>query len=724
MINNNALDDIFSKDGVIKQHKSSYTPRPSQITAAHHLLENLVKKNNMILEGPCGFGKTFAYLIPIFEYIYMKRQGRIVDIEDTNSKEHIMLPQENIKAVIATNGISLQEQLAYMDAPFVSDLFKATYPDATPIKIALFKGKQNFLCKRKLETLWSSILDNIEDNHLNEFQEFVTETHTGDLSELTFIPNNTALGLCCCVGSDECQGNACKCYNECYYQKHKKKALASDIIICNYHILFTATKVPLLPSFNILVMDEAHEAAAVMRSTMQQSFSLNSIDRLNKDLTSFFSNHSVSLLLEQLPESRIDSLFQAKVNDLYKPHSTLINHLMSVATLYFQDTAKACNINVMSGFNQTYVCENTFSHIPHENLITAIKNIQGVAIYFYDMIDNVVEDNSGEDEESSDLISMRSKIEMISVRMSEWIHLISAQRESDEEEFNDVYYAEKIVQKDRVRFSINRQPVKMAKYFQEAFWDNEAITSSILTSATLSVNESFDYIEDQLGLFDSSAKHLEEYIGQSPFNLTKQELWYLPTYACDGNKAGFEEYFTKLTDDITKSVKGGILFLTTSNKLMNVCYNQVLNTLQMNNINVSVYKQGFAPKVKLIEQFKNDKDSILVATKSFFTGIDVPGDSLRCLVIDKFPFASPDDPVMKRLSAVTGGFFKYSIPNMIITLKQAVGRGVRSINDKCVILIADGRMATARYKAVVHKSFTYDKTATRNMDDVIKFLNE
>ena len=127
------------------------------------------------------------------------------------------------------------------------------------------------------------------------------------------------------------------------------------------------------------------------------------------------------------------------------------------------------------------------------------------------------------------------------------------------------------------------------------------------------------------------------------------------------------------------------------------------------------------PRTKLIEAFKSDRDSILLGTRSFFTGVDVPGDALRAVIIDKFPFPQPTDPVQQKLKDRDNAFYKYSIPEMIITLKQAIGRGVRSVDDKCVVSILDGRMATAKYKGRINNSFNYKKTGTRNVEDLQKF---
>jgi ATP-dependent DNA helicase DinG len=150
---------------------------------------------------------------------------------------------------------------------------------------------------------------------------------------------------------------------------------------------------------------------------------------------------------------------------------------------------------------------------------------------------------------------------------------------------------------------------------------------------------------------------------------------------------------------------------------MNSAYNELKWGL-----NYKLLKQGMKPKMQLINDFKNDGNAVLFATKSFFTGVDIPGEALRCVVIDKFPFPSPADPIMQKLSQDPNSFFKYFIPIMVITLKQAVGRGVRSITDKCVIAVLDGRMSTARYKSRINNSFPYQKTGTRDLEEVRRFL--
>ena len=207
-------------------------------------------------------------------------------------------------------------------------------------------------------------------------------------------------------------------------------------------------------------------------------------------------------------------------------------------------------------------------------------------------------------------------------------------------------------------------------------------------------------------------------MGKSPFDLTNQELWYLPKDAVPGNDENFEATMTNQIEKIIKATDGGVLCLFTSNRNLSLRKRELLKK----NIGHKSYAQGDMGRNKLTELFKEDYHSTLLATKSFFTGIDIPGQSLRCIVIDKLPFTSPGDPVNQKLKMRPNYFARFMLPQMIITLKQAVGRGVRSVDDKCVICILDERLSTATYKNKVLSSFKYKKTATRSLDRVKSFI--
>ena len=239
----------------------------------------------------------------------------------------------------------------------------------------------------------------------------------------------------------------------------------------------------------------------------------------------------------------------------------------------------------------------------------------------------------------------------------------------------------------------------------------------IFTSATISSGNNFNYLKQSLGLDKIEKDRVAEYLGKSPFDLTNQELWYLPEDAVPANDKRFLEVSLRQIEEIINATKGGVLVLFTSTNSMRECKKY----LEERNIVGRVMMQGEMSKSKLLEEFKNDEDSNLLATKSFFTGVDIQGHALRCVIIDKLPFETPTEPIQQKLNEEKGAFFKYSLPSMIISLKQGVGRGIRTIDDKCVICILDQRIASAKYKETIFKSFKYKKTATRSLDEVRNF---
>ena len=271
-------------------------------------------------------------------------------------------------------------------------------------------------------------------------------------------------------------------------------------------------------------------------------------------------------------------------------------------------------------------------------------------------------------------------------------------------------------------YSIKCKMKKVGELFRTNFIDRQKQTeplSVMLTSATISADNSFSYIKDQLGITDEY--NTMEFIGASPFNLTEQELWYLPPNAKEGNKQGFQNRMLQDLLEVCVTCNGGVLGLFTSIASLKSAKEFLYENIPTD-LDCEIIAQGDMPRKKLIEYFTGEMDSILLGTKSLFTGVDVPGDSLRCVFIDKLPFPNISDPVQKALNEEPGSFFKYSIPSMIIDLKQAVGRGVRSVTDKCVIVVADNRMSTANYKAKIFSSFNYKKTGTRDIVDVEKFI--
>lgn len=721
----NTIESIFDAEGIMKHYKSDYIPRPSQIEAAGLVYKSLNQKAHVIMEGPCGFGKTFAYLVPAFLSLYENPMCTTSYGEDMKRR-----------IVIATDGISLQEQLLYKDIPLVEKIFYNLYNKH--LICTLLKGRQNFFCLAKAGELEATGAKTTEQAAVIKWAAGST---TGDFSELNFVPKYDTVTSVACTEEGECRGKRCPAYSVCFYQKHKQKALMADVIVTNYHLLFSDLKISLssdskttlLPRYSSLIFDEAHKVADIYRGFMETSFSLNTIRYIRRKVTEMRKNSFINYMFSD--QYKIDNVFGeedgiADRNAKY-PVSDKIESLLGVTQNLFNSIATKYLKH--DKYSEVVLAGNGL-HKPDflQDVILEIESLYSSIMIIIERIERLSETKL----DDPDILQTKNKLDAALRRLDENLHILKDLK-SDTIKDDEVIWFDKSEDRGNdsmcERIAIKKKPVSVAQSMFDSFFGRDDL-SCVLTSATLSVNGGYTYLKDELGLSLCSQsvvpKEINEFIGHSPFDLSAQELWYLPKKAVDAkldrNSDGsnpFAEALTSITSELAVACRGGILCLTTSNKNMNLCYQAIVNAVRHHKLNIKVFKQGDMPKKKLVESFQEDRDSILVATKSFFTGIDVPGDSLRCVIIDKLPFQMQSDPVVLKRNAEDKSFFKYSIPAMIIDLKQAVGRGVRTIDDRCVIAIIDNRLSSAGYKNMIFGSFPYKMNGTREISDVEKFLH-
>lgn len=668
------MDDIFKDGGALSDFNPSYKERPMQIEGAKIIQEGINTASNVILEGECGFGKSYAYLFPVLNKI----------AESGFSK----------RAVLVTSGISLQEQLYTKDVPFAEKVMQSLYPNwPHDFKFTLLKGRQNFICNKKVDDIGLYTMHKtMIDSKYKDIWEFANETKTGDLSELNFVPQQDVLNNIACTQRGECIGTKeCPFGEECYYNKHKIRLNSSEVIITNYHMLFSdmQTGGKILPPYDILVFDEAHETAGIFRDFDSSKLSVNNAMNLRNKASEVNNIKKEVQILDNDVFKNLIKDFEIAFIDIDKK----FQDLSSAHLIYSADELPNSFKNLVEGLDDVD-SELGRALEKQESLFEYIKSAYGE-----------------EDDEYKEQSRIMSILQMMDNMTSEMGYMIKS-LDSILKDENNVVWLEKV---NDITY-LSHKKVEVGESLNESFFAKEGLTS-IFTSATISVGGSFDYIKEQLGINLSGKKTLE-FMGGSPFNLTEQQLWYLPPNSLDGNKFGFDNTIAPNMKNIIESVGGGALCLFTSVKNMRNTYYELNRELGHK---YRIYVQGDMPRTKLIEAFKADRDSVLLGTRSFFTGVDVPGDALRAVIIDKFPFPQPTDPVQQKLKDRANSFYKYSIPEMIITLKQAIGRGVRSIDDKCVVSILDGRMATAKYKGRINNSFNYKKTGTRNLEDLEKF---
>ena len=669
VLSSNLLEDVnkvFGENGLMSQMFDNYKIREEQIKAIPIVWDCFENNKHCILEGPCGFGKSFAYLFPAIMEVATKGK----------------------RVVIATSGITLQQQLYEKDIPFMVDIVEEF--TGNDVKYASLKGRQNYVCKVKLATEKELGKINGLTISMKKLIAHFDKSKVGDKDELDFVPNLEEWGKIS-SSSHDCAGRNCPFYSKCFYQTAKAKAFSAGVVVVNYHLLLSDDLVrnSVLGTKDILICDEAHEIADIAREFLCKTLSMRVLVDIEKDLNKLLDNFSDVVVDYNLP----GNMESCKIN--FNQYET--NILMGVSI----NKGETLNIN---NYNENLVI-NDFIFSLKESIDIFKGNMNELLCGASDL-DYMSQDNVN---------IFKTMCSNICEKLNSVGEVISSFISNDKE--NDVRYIE-LSKFDKIALKVKQK--KINKYFQNRFIDkqNDDIlpTSILFTSATLSVAGSFNYIKEELGITEEYK--VEEFIGSSPFDLTKQELWYLPSEAVNGNERDFTSVMLPIFNNVIKECSGGVLGLFTSVSSMNKAYDYV----SRRGYSMDIYKQGVMPRNVLIETFKENENSVLIGTKSMFTGIDVPGNSLRCVFIDKLPFPNISDPVVKALNEEPGAFFKYSIPAMVIALKQAVGRGVRTTEDKCVICIADNRLSTARYKAQIFQSFNYKKTGTRDLEEIRKFL--
>ena len=649
-----SLYQFFGPAGVLSQRHPAYEFRRGQLAMATAVEEAIEEKRHLIVEAGTGTGKTLAYLLPII------KSGK--------------------RVIVSTGTKNLQEQLFFKDVPFLERaLFGdstegspasatgaasvAAYPpapSAAKLKVCYMKGRQNYLCRKKLYELTDQpILNGLDE--INEFRTLLDwdkQTTTGDRAELTTLPENTPLWGKLNASAEHCIGSKCAEFERCFITEMRRKASESDIIIVNHHLFFAdlsvklaAEKAPdagVLPAAACVIFDEAHEL---------------------EDVATSYFGISVSNL---------------KVDDLLRDLEITIREKKVVSTDLLQLSGR---IRERSQF--------FFSLLP-----------EGDGRFAFDTREEFLEEFGGEFIGFKNVIrQLHSELQAIPNKPDEVHNLI---RRADElhaqlsflmesHERNTVYWIER--RGGRGKFAKNENvflqatPIDVSAILRQSLFDR--FDSIVLTSATLAVANGFDYIKARLGLDGA-----RELIVPSHFDYESQAIFYVPPDMPDPRDANFSAQATQRIRQLLEITRGRAFCLFTSLAQMQRVHDALLGQLDY-----PMLLQGSAPKTALIEQFRATPNAVLFATSSFWQGVDVQGEQLSCVIIDKIPFAVPSDPIVQargRAIDEDGGnsFFDYSVPAAVITLKQGFGRLIRSLNDRGLLVLLDNRILKMRYGKV------------------------
>lgn len=683
----NYIENIFSNGGTLSQCLDGYQERITQIEMAKAIDECFKNKENLVIEAPTGCGKSMGYLIPSIHYINKVDRAKPI--------------------VVATAKKVLQKQLIEKDLPFLKKIFNEEFPTLT---YCLIKGRNNYICNKKYNELYSSkkyVKGNVTNQELSAFNNlrswYDEEVNggKGDIDDIDFDITKTLLEETT-ISDNECTGNSCPHNRECFANKARREGAKSNILVVNYHILILDLQIKIaiakekesdsiegitgiLPPYDILILDEVHRLVEIVRdfSGFEISrYSLKgSIDRLHKII---YNCHNFAYIDE--PKLFAKSSFLNKDN-LSKNLKNKIEDYSS----YMYKYMKSNHYDVILTYD-----DNEYFKKP-KSLITDIHEAIDICDELQKELEKFLSDNNiseGDDRlsEIKDYISSINKIESNFLEFRNnlsniYDYIINSPNWIDKNfsvslsSLGDTEYAKMII-----------QPIYVNDHINRLIFDN--MKSVIATSATIRAGFSFDFFKETTNF---SGKELAL---KSEFDLANQMQIIVdgrmpePNAYYGKDKERYMDVLNSNIKNIIEKQKGGTLILATNIKQSN----EIKEYLD-NNVDYNVLSQyDHISLHKILNDFKNDRHACLVGTNSLWEGIDIPGETLNSIVICKLPFKHIDDPISKSLDMRgKSSFFEYSLPNAVITFVQGLGRLIRKENDSGIIYIADPRVITKNY---------------------------
>ncbi len=627
----------FELGGALSRATENFVSRPGQIGFAQAVSRAIEGCGTVVVEAGTGTGKTFAYMTPALI------SGR--------------------KVIVSTAGKALQDQLFTKDIPAVKSVLRSN------AKIALLKGRGNYLCRHRLETTITEGLlktkSAVDDLHV--IRLFSKRTQDGDCTSVVGVSEDSSIWPMVTSTKENCLAKRCRYYEDCFVNKARQAAKEADVVVVNHHLFLSAMAddsedvpedVKLLPSADVVIFDEAHKLPEIASNFFGTELSTWSIRNVVRE---------------------IEAVLLAKYKSYQSDNQTWVD--MTSAVLHFVD-------DFVLGVDEAGVLEGDSKNILEvSDLTTPAQRLEGVRTTLSELMrhcEPFVEENE-------DLAHHAEVAQAICDDLALWVMWLSQSHLGLKDADDKVRW----IARTRTEVRLNETPLDIATSFAK-MRESHASSAWVFTSATLSTGkEDFSHFLNQMGLPDA-----QTYVWTSPFEYAQQAMLYVPVGMPSPKGCGRDEYIQALIREswpVIDLLAGRTFILCTSYQAMELAAEELEGYIDANDRDYTVLVQGQDSRQHLLEKFRTTPNSILIATMSFWEGIDIKGEKLSLVIIDKLPFAPQGDPVLAarcRWIEKSGQnpFQTYQIPLAAIALKQGAGRLIRSENDRGILIVGDNRI--------------------------------
>ena len=619
---------MFAPGGALDRAMPDFEPRAGQVEMAAAVARVFEDGGVLLAEAGTGTGKTLAYLVPA------------------------ILSRERV--LISTGTKNLQEQIFFKDIPALREAL------GIPFTATCMKGRANYLCLHKLDQLNDGVGPAVHDVFLPMIREWSTQTEVGDRAELQDLPEDLAFWNDVAATADTCLGTECSRYDDCFVTKMRQRAAASDVVIVNHHLLCADAAVrqnafgEVIPACTRAILDEAHQLEDIATQYFGFNVSTYRVEELARDA-------------EHLPIDGHDSKMELlKALDRLRDHARAF--FTEVAFAHRSD-GRARNEERIRATAES-LGQTRDSAI---NLIGAIDVLEATLA----LLRKPAPDEDDHPPKGEDAATLARRAGQLRDDLRFLL------RGGDEAY---VYFVEF---RGRGTF-LRASPIDVSSIVRELLLDR--MQTTVLTSATLTVDGRFDYVRARLGITQADEIRLP-----SEFDFAQQAILYLPPKMPEPSSNNFAVAASREVIEILRRTRGRAFVLFTSYAMM-----RAVQAMAEMALDYPILAQGTAPRSQLLNQFRATPHSVLFATSSFWQGVDVVGEALSCVIVDKLPFTSPGDPITAaRIDAIRarGGdpFGEYQVPLAILSLQQGLGRLIRHRRDRGVLAVLDPRLRTKGY---------------------------